>query len=203
MLSRELIDKYAWVDEIEAWSVAVVAGTTPEDVLRVYGADPEAPVGDYTFSQMADLQGAYDDLKFHVQAFEHDDRVVAWENNGWSGSHAEIARRCSTDDGSFFSVYWNVNAFGLLTQAVGSELTARFESLYPFDPDPPQPGDIRPTWAVGDDVDPGLAWRVCLALMEQQTGVAVDPGWLARPRATFRIPEPHTLYGDAGVAQRE
>lgn len=35
MLSRELVDKYAWVDEIEAWTVAVIAGMTPEDALRV------------------------------------------------------------------------------------------------------------------------------------------------------------------------
>jgi hypothetical protein len=51
--------------------------------------------------------------------------------------------------GQFFSVYWNINAFGLLTQAIDGKVTARFESLYPFSLAPQQPGDVRPAWRWG------------------------------------------------------
>lgn len=98
-----------------------------------------------------------------------------WENNGWSGSHVEIAGRCSAGGGSFFSVYWGVDAFGLLTQAVDGELTARFESLYPFDPDPPQPGDIRPSWP--------------LAMRSTPVGVASVPGAAGAANRTGSRPE--------------
>src|SRR6266498_2520611 len=94
--------------------------------------------------------------------------------NGWSGSIPEIARRCSAHGGHFFSVYWNVNAFGMLVEAIDGKVTAHFESLYPIAPDPPQPDEVRPPWSIGPETEPRLARQTCLALMEQQTGLAFD-----------------------------
>lgn len=190
-----LADKYAWVKEIEAWTVAVAIGTTRHELVRIYGGDPDDPIGEYLFSQMADLGGDPDSLKFHMQVIETGEHVVAVENNGWSGSHTEIARQCSADGRSFFSVYWNVNSFGLLTQAVNGKVTARFEFLYPIAPTKAA-GEIRPSWAIGEETDLTAARQTCFTLLENQTGVAIDPYWLGAQRPTYRIPEPHWLFRD-------
>ena len=97
-------DRYAWVDQIEAWTVAVVCGRPADEVLGIYGGDPAASVGDHPFAQLADLQGSGSDLTFHAQLLDVAGRVVVIENNGWSGSLPEIARRCSADGAEFFSV---------------------------------------------------------------------------------------------------
>lgn len=197
-----LIDKYAWVKDIEAWTVAVVEGATVDDVIRIYGGNPGVSVGNYYFADMADLQGAGEPepLKFHVQVFNHDRYVVALENNGYTGSVPEIARRCSAGDGRFFSVFWNVNAFGMLTQAIGGKVTASVEALYPVLPES-YPHEVRPTWATGPQVDVESAWQTCLALMEQQTGLAFKPRWLTEKRPTYRIPDPDAMLRDVEDAR--
>lgn len=194
-------EKYGWVDEIEAWTVAVITGRSPADVIRIYGGAPQSPEGEYQFGQLAELGGEPENLRFHVQVVDLDGHVVALENNGWSGSHAEIARRCSADARSFFSVYWNVNGFGLLTEAVDGQITTRFEHLYPLAPIP-EANEIRPDWALGDEVDLSIAPRVCMALMEQRTGVSIDPAWLGQQRPTYRIPEPYALFRDVEGADQ-
>jgi hypothetical protein len=200
-LLADLMEKYAWTSDVEAWTVAVVEARPAQDVIRIYGGDPADPVGEYYFAQARDLQGGSDSLKFHVQTIELDNHIVAIENNGWTGSVPEIARRCSEHNGRFFSVYWNVNAFGILTQAINGRITAYFESLYPIAPEPPQPGEIRPTWAMGQEIEPESAWRACLALMEQQTGLAFDPQWLNEPLPTYRIPDPDVMLSDVEGAR--
>ncbi|XVV02480.1 DUF6461 domain-containing protein [Actinosynnema sp. CA-248983] len=201
-MTESLAAKYAWVDQIEAWTVAVVRGCAADEVLRIYGGDLASSVGDYPFAQMADLQGdGVADLKFHAQLLDVAGRVVVIENNGWSGSLPEIARRCSADGGEFFSVYWNVNAFGMVTAAASGKVTAHFEHLYPFAPNT-EPHEVRPDWAVGPEVDVASARRVCFALMEQQTGVVFDATCLAEARPTYRIPDPHWLYRDVDDADQ-
>ncbi|MDQ3578248.1 MAG: DUF6461 domain-containing protein, partial [Actinomycetota bacterium] len=131
----DLVQKYAWAKEVEAWTVAVIADRTAADVATVYGATENSLVGEHMFGQLGDLQGQDPlELRHHVQIFEHGRHVVAVENNGWGGSHPEIARQCSVGSGHFFSVYWNVHAFGLVTQAKNGVITARFEILYPVAP---------------------------------------------------------------------
>jgi hypothetical protein len=202
VIDDALTAKYAWVDQVEAWTVAVVRGRPADEVLHIYGGDPAGSVGDYPFGQLADLQGdGVTDLKFHAQLLDVDGRVVVIENNGWSGSLPEIARRCSANGGEFFSVYWNVNAFGMVTAATSGKVTAHFEHLYPFAPQA-EPHETRPDWAVGPEVDVASAGRVCFALMEQQTGVAFDAGWLAESRPTYRVPDPHWLYRDVDNADQ-
>ena len=199
----DLIGKYAWVKQVEAWTVAVVEGHATDEVIRIYGGDPDESVGDYHFAQMADLQGSGtpEPLRFHLQVLTQGRHVVAIENNGWSGSMPEIARRCSADGGRFFSVYWNVNAFGMLTQAIDGTVTACFEFLYPFVPEP-YPHEIRPDWAIGPEINVELARQACFALMEQQAGLAFDPYWLTDMRPTYRIPDPDMLLKDVENARR-
>ncbi|MDQ3576733.1 MAG: hypothetical protein M3443_03845, partial [Actinomycetota bacterium] len=70
-----------------------------------------------------------------------------------------------------------------------------FGSLYPFAPnDPSQPGEVRPAWSIGEQIDIELAWPACFALMEQQTGLVMRPEWLEVQRPTFAIPDPHSLF---------
>lgn len=202
MVPTDLIDKYRWVDDIEAWTVSVISGRGWEDVVRLHGGDPTAPVGDLTFAGVDERRGPQTDhLEFYVQVLVHGDAVVTFEHNGWSGSLPEIARRCSVGGGRFFSVYWNVNAFGLVTQAVDGAIAAQFEALYPLDPEEGQ-GELRPGWAIGPPVAVGLAWRADMALLEQQTGVAIDPAWLRMPLPTYRTVDPHWLYRDVDGADR-
>ncbi|MDQ3579113.1 MAG: hypothetical protein M3443_16270, partial [Actinomycetota bacterium] len=88
---RDTINRYAWVNEIEAWTVGVVEGRTVDEVIRVYGGSPDSPMGDYTFFQMAEPQGPGEpeSLRHHLQAFEVGSHIVTMEENGWSGSHPE------------------------------------------------------------------------------------------------------------------
>jgi hypothetical protein len=196
-----LIDKYAWVNEIEAWTVSVVEGRRMDDVIRTFGGDPAAPVGEFTFAGVNEQRGPqFDHLEFYVQLLSVGECVVAIEHTGWSGSLPEIARRCSTNGGRFFSVYWNVNAFGMITQAIDGTITASFEALFPFGPTENQ-GERRPDWAIGPEGDVELAWQVDMALLEQQTGVEVDPAWLRTPLPTYSIPDPHWHYRDVPGAE--
>lgn len=192
----DLVRKYAWVCEIEAWTVAVIAGKASADVATVYGVREDSLVGDHNFGQLRDLQGQDSlELRHHVQIFEHDRHVVVVENNGWSGGHPEIARRSSMKSGRFFSVYWNANAFGFVTEAKGGAITARFEMLYPIAPSQ-ESGEIRPRWAIGPEPNAAVVRQTCFALMEQQTGVAFEPYWLGQQFPTYRVPDPHALYRD-------
>ena len=80
-------------------------------------------------------------------------------------------------------------------------VTAQFESLYPLAPDV-KPWERRPEWAIGPDVETGLVWQVCMALLEQQTGVEVRQEWLTEPWPTYRVPEPYWLYREVEGADR-
>ena len=183
--------------------MAVVEGRTADDVLCIYGGDPNNSIGEFTFAQLSHMKGRGEPypIEFNVILPYVDQHVVAVENDGYSGSIPEIARRCSANGGRFFSVYWNVNAFGLMTQAVDGEVTAYFEHLYPFAPEP-ESNEIRPDWAIGPELDVTLAKQACLALMEQQTGLAFDPFWLNDARPAYRIPDPHSMLKDVEGAER-
>lgn len=112
-----------------------------------------------------------------------------------------VISRCSSDGGWFFSVYWNVNAAGMVTQAIDGRITAHFEPLYPMAPDV-QPWERRPEWAIGPEVELGLTRQGCMAQLEQQTGLEIRQEWLTEPLPTYRVPEPHDLYGNVDGADR-
>lgn len=56
--------------------------------------------------------------------------------------------------------------------------------------------------ATGPEVEVGTARQVCMALLERQTGVTVEPDWLTEPFPAYRIPEPYALYRDVEGADR-
>jgi hypothetical protein len=215
---RDLVGKYKWASGIEAFTVAVVAGRSVEDVVRVYGGDPAAPHGELAFAEvdrhLRALYGSasieelvghlcalyYDESTFGrgLQVLEGNEWVAAIENGGYSGSFPEIARRCSAGGRSFFSVHWDIHASGMVTQAVDGVITARFESLYPVTPEL-RGNDRRPAWAIGPDVDVEDVWPTCLAQLEQQAGVVIEESWLHCPLPTFRIPDPYSFYTIPGA----
>jgi hypothetical protein len=108
------------------------------------------------------------------------------------GSIPEVARRCSVG-GHFFSVYWNQNTDGQLTEAKDGRITARFNAVAAYYPYEVQ-FDTRPAWAIGPEPEPGTDIPLCLAHLEAQTGVAVQQAWLDEPMPTFRIGDPAVLY---------
>lgn len=201
-LPIETVRKYLWVNDIEAWTVAVISGPAAREVIRIYGGDPAEPMIGLRFAELDDLRVRSDDaIRFHLQVTSRAGVVVAVENDGYSGAFPEIARRCSANGGSFMSVYWNIHAAGNVTQAVDGVIVASFEPLYPLAPDEGQ-WERRPEWAIGPEVELGLTRQVCMAQLEQQTGVEVRQSWLSEPSPTFRVPEPYFLYRDVEGADR-
>ena len=196
-----LLGKYAWVNEIEGWTVSVMRRRPTEDVVQIYGRGDAEPMGELAFAAMDEHRGPeLDRVELFVQVFRHEEHTVTLEHHGWSGSFPEIARRCSAG-GWFFSVNWNIHAAGMVTQADDGVVVAHFESLFSIEPEP-RGGDRRPEWAIGPRVEPGIAWQVCMAQLEQQTGVVVERQWLTEPYPTYRIPEPYWLYRDVEGADR-
>ncbi|WP_427885247.1 DUF6461 domain-containing protein [Kribbella sp. GL6] len=185
---------YDWANSIDAWTIAV--SSHPDALLEAYGA--EESLGPLTFFEAGALQGeAYPGLTFHVQLRQVGDYTVALESNGWTGSVPQVARRCSAG-GHFFSVYWNVNTHGWLTEAKDGRITALFEALYPYHPYEVQ-SDTRPEWAIGPQRELGSAYALCLAHLEAQTGVVVEQAWLGESMPTYRIGDPAVLYPDPWV----
>jgi hypothetical protein len=201
-LPDESVRRYAWVNGIDAWTIAVISGRIADEAIRIYGGDPSQSLGELTFADLDERRAqSGDSIEFHLQVVPHSEFVVAVENDGYSGAFPEIARRCSADGGSFFSVYWNIHAAGMVTQAIDGAIVANFESLFVMEPEQ-RAWERRPDWAIGPEVEPVLAWQVCMALLERQTGVTVEPEWLTEPFPAYRIPEPYALYRDVEGADR-
>lgn len=195
-----MLDRYAWADDdhgvgrIDSWTVAVVEGRSAEDVIRIYGGNPDRPVGECYFAQLYYLQGdERSGYKFHLQVLASGDHVVALENSGYTGNLPEIARRCSAGGGRFFSVYWSLSSLPQLTQAIDGQVTAYFE-LCPGEE--PYTGKPAPPWIKDINVDVENLRSTSLALMEQQTGLVFDRDWLTEVRPTYRIPDPYRMLAD-------
>jgi hypothetical protein len=197
-----LSTQYTWVNAIEGWTVSAMRHRPTDDVVGIFSRGQAESMGAFAFADVDRLRGPDTSaVELFVQVVQLGMHTVTLEHNGWSGALPEIARRCSADGGWFFSVYWNIHAAGMVTQALDGRITAQFEPLYPLAPDV-QPWERRPAWAIGPEVELGLARQVCLAQLERQTGVGVRPEWLAEPLPTYRIPEPYGLYADVIGADR-
>lgn len=194
MVPDALVEKYRWVNAIEGWTVAVMRRRPVDEVVGIYGGGQAEPVGDLAFADIDRHRGPdAARLELFVQVMAHDGHTVTLEPDGWSGAFPEIARRCSAGGGRLFSVYWNIHAAGMVTEAVDGHVVARFESIFPIAPEPRE-GDLRPAWAIGPTPEADVSWQICMAHLEGRTGVEVGQGWLTRPLRTYRIPEPHRLY---------
>lgn len=195
---RELIDRYQWVQQLDVvMTFAVIQGRSVDEVVRIYGGNPEQSQLMTTIE--AEDAGLDDGDDFYFQVFEHQDAVVALENNGWSGTVPEIARRTSADEGHFFSVHWNGNGMFRITEACGGKVVAYFEPT--FGAQPAAPDDIIPEWAEGVELQPDELRAACLGLVEQQVGVAFEEEWLVKKLPTFRIPDPDELLRDVEGAR--
>lgn len=199
---RDLATKYEWFDTAYdlSWTVAVIEGRAADDVVRVYGGDPEQPAGTWTYRQATVPETEFGHY-FHVQTLTHDRYVVAIENNGWSGSIPEIARRASQGKARYLSVYWNVNGMSNITQAENGRVIAYFDPLYVEEGEGPQDGEIYPEWIKGLTIDAGHVRSTALALVEQQTGLAFDRSWLDTALPTYRIPDPDVMLRNVDGAR--
>ena len=187
MLELAQTRRYAWADEDTnlAWTLAVISGRTPDDVIRAYGGDPgeQAALLPFPAAQVPhDELGAYSLLQVR-QLGQH---VVAIENNGWRGKATDVAERASESGGDFLSVFWNLNGNYKLTQARDGKLLASFDPLTVQHPAPI--GETYPDWITDVVFTDDNLHAVLLAVIEQQTGLAFDRAWLMSPVPTYRVP---------------
>jgi len=186
---HQLIASYDWIEHQDVvLTFAVVQRSTVQEAVRVYGGDP--PRSQLMTTAEAEDAALDDPGYFYVQVFEHEMSVIALENNGWSGTVPEIARRASAGGASFFSVHWNVNGLFRITAAEGGKVTASFD---PMRVDVDDPGDLVPGWAADVPFEVGKLRAASLAAAEERTGVAFDQAWLATKLPTYRIPDPEVL----------
>lgn len=189
MLELEQVRRHRWADEDAdlAWTLAVVTGRTTNEVIRAYGGDPDQ---EPTVLRFAEAQVPPDELGAYslVQVRQDGGRVVLIENNGWLGKRAEIAERASEHNGSFLGVFWNLNANYKVIQAKNGKLTASFDPLSVQHPAPV--GETYPDWITDVVFTDDSLHAILLAVVEQQTGLVLDPAWLAEPVPTYRIPTP-------------
>lgn len=192
-------ERNGWLDQARDMDLplAVITGHSAGEVVSAYGGDPTKPVDTVPFRHAFVSEedfGRY----FHLQVKSLDGHVVAIEPNGWSGNVPEIARRLSAGGRQFFSVYWSPSAFGVL-QAIDGAVTACFDPVL-FDS--AAPFDVIPSWASeADFADAGRLRSTCLAMLEQQTGLAVERAWFDEPLPVYRIPDPDNLLKDVANAR--
>ncbi|MEV1116136.1 DUF6461 domain-containing protein [Actinosynnema sp. NPDC049800] len=186
---HQLIDSYDWIEHQDVvMTFAVIQRSTVQEVVRVYGGDPAKS---QLMTTIEAEDAALDDRGcFYVQVFEHETSVIALENNGWSGTVPEIARRASAGGATFFSVHWNVNGLFRVTEAEDGTVTASFD---PMRVDADDLGDLVPAWAAEVPFAIGKLRATSLAAAGERTGVAFDQAWLATKLPTYRIPDPDVL----------
>jgi hypothetical protein len=136
----------------------VITGSTVEDVLRAFGADPAQP------QSLEDLMESTDTW---VTVLDTGDAVVALEYNGYQGADAAVLTGAATERAA--SMFWNVNAVTQLSFAEHGRILATFE--------PPDEVDDEPAVAAalaGLDFD-DYRHKVAKALVaiERFTGYAV------------------------------
>ncbi|TWP45948.1 hypothetical protein FKR81_37645 [Lentzea tibetensis] len=186
----ELNQKYDWVKHLDVvLTFAVVSGRSVDDAVRTYGGNPAEPQLMTTVE--AEDAALDDEGHAYVQVFAHQGAVVALENNSWSGTIPEIARRASADGGHFFSVHWNVNGAFQVVEADGGKVTAFFDPMRVGANDP---GEVQPAWLDDVHFEPGQLRTACLTLVERQSGIVFAQEWLVKKLPTYRIPDVDELF---------
>lgn len=188
----ELSEKYGWIKHLDVvLTFAVVSGHTIDEVVRIYGGNPAEPLLMTTVE--AEDAALDDEGHAYVQVFEHQGVTIALENNSWTGTIPEIARRASANEAHFMSVHWNVNGAFQVVEAIDGEITAFFD---PMRVDANDPGEVQPTWLDEAHFQPGHHRTACLALVERQSEIVFEQEWLAKKLPTFRIPDVDELLRD-------
>lgn len=182
--------RFQWIkdERYDAVTIAVAEGVSEDAVIRTYGGDPGSS-NLALFDQSVGMTNG-DDV-FHLQTLTEGGRVVAIENNGWTGAVAEIARRATANGGRFLSVYWN----GAIVN---------FTVIYAVD------GTIEgwhndrscgqgkilssvPEWDEGISFQESWSIAPSLALMEYLMGVEIKEEWFAAQQRTTPIPDVDSL----------
>ncbi len=117
---------YRWVRRSalsQAATVTVVTGSTAEDVLRAFGADPAQPE---SLRRITDDVIARMSVDPWVAVLEAGTAVLAVEYNGFQGTDGTVLCRASAG-GRAASMFWNINAMTRLSFAEGGQVLASFE----------------------------------------------------------------------------
>jgi hypothetical protein len=122
-----------------AATVTVVTGSSVEEVLRAFGADPKRPESLRAIAN--DVNGRMS-IDPWVAVLEAGTAMLAIEYNGFQGSNEAVMRRASAR-GRAASMFWNVNAMTRLSFAENGQLLASFE--------PPEDVDAGPAVAAALD----------------------------------------------------
>ncbi|SDC20739.1 DUF6461 domain-containing protein [Actinokineospora iranica] len=181
---------YQWINDerYSAITLAIVAGTAEDDVIRAYGGTPETSeiaTFDESFNSFDDGQ------PFHVQTFTTGQFVVAVENNGFHGSDSRIARKVTGESGRFISVKWSSTGGDYILYVVGHKIEAQFDALsVSLGGD----GDgIVPEWVNRVDWSQDETRAPYLALLGDVMGVHVSQEWFTTPHRTTVIPELYSM----------
>ncbi|MFI6303090.1 DUF6461 domain-containing protein [Amycolatopsis thailandensis] len=128
---------YRWVSQSvlgEAATVTMVAGASPAEVLRGFGADPAAA------AESAEELSREFDLDPWVSVLAVEGGVLAVEFNGFQGSHPGVLEPVSRA-GRTASMYWNVNALTRLSFADNGKVLAAFELGHADEVEDPEVGE--------------------------------------------------------------
>ena len=181
------VKRYAWADTAYdlAWTLAVVAGRTTEDVLAAYGVRAGSEPARLSFEVALLERNEHLDDYGLIQLKEHNGHLLAIEPNGWVGNAPEVARKLASPTGRFLSVYWSPSAHQLV-QATDDQLVAWFDPT--FLGQAAGASDLLPGWVEPDDFPLEHLRSASLAAVERVTGVAFDEAWLSEPLPTYRLP---------------
>lgn len=127
---------YRWIQRThlaQAATVTVVTGSTCDQVLRAFGADPSRPEPIDTIVHDLTLRGA---INPWITALDTGDAVLVVEDNGFHGTNSEVLTAVSAR-GRAASMFWNVNAVTRLSFAEQGRLLASFEPFGDEDTRPP------------------------------------------------------------------
>jgi hypothetical protein len=117
---------YRWIDNTElseAATITVVTGSSVDDVLRAFGADPTRPASPGDAGGVSGM-GMTDEP--WVAVLDAGAAVLAVEYNGYKGADEAVLARASAH-GRAASMFWNVNGLTTLSFAEGGQVLASFE----------------------------------------------------------------------------
>jgi hypothetical protein len=180
------VSDYAWADVAYdlAWTLAVVQGRTDDELRDAYGVDDSTP--DFmTFDAAFALGGEHEDTFGVFQVKHFRDHTAVIEPNGWIGNAPEVARKLSSPEGSFLSLYWSPSGHQFV-QATDGEITGRFDPT--FIGSPAGANDMLPGWVEPEDFPLERLKSASLEAVERVTGLAFDPAWLEEELPTYRVP---------------
>jgi hypothetical protein len=183
------LDEYAWADSsrdpsLEALSLTVVEPA--DDGYLALLVPRERLPRDLTVAEALGASLSVDDFAWGsvlVQTDTLEGWTVFVEPNGWATSDTDVLARLS-HDGRAVNVFWNVNAVMSFAVAKAGVLVRQFDPLL-YDID----DDRLPEEAVLPFGEPGRVRAASLALLNQLTGLRIEPAWiLERRRPTYIVP---------------